>query len=472
MSVVVLESGAFSIVAKYIFQKSGSAVWYFRRRIPDDVRKHYPGKKNGYLIFSLGTKDQLEAAKKAHQKALEQEAMWKSIRDGNVAAGPEVVSAAKEMLSSYGLKPGQYAEYEAADLEPGEFVNELHHQVGITGSHNQYKNWHKDLPPVHRMAGDLFYGGKEPVFLSVALKEFQELKGEDPKDRAGKDRVRVVNEFITQFGDLPIEKYSRDDANSFVKALLEKGNKTTTVQRRINSIRPVFSFTSRERELTDKRIFESLSIPKLGEDTKARLPFERSEIALIQAACIAEDDDIRWVVALLSDTGMRLGEATGLMTADVYLDDPIPYVSIRPNSARRLKSNSSVRDVPLVGASLWALRRAMPYAKNGFVFPRYIDATKDPVLHKGTSASNALKKWLRSQPITQSDMKTNHSFRHSAQDRLREVQTPQDIRNAICGWTNKGIGEGYGRGFSLGVLAQHLEKIVLPETMRLIQGEE
>ena len=31
------------------------------------------------------------------------------------------------------------------------------------------------------------------------------------------------------------------------------------------------------------------------------------------------DDDLRWLIALLSDTGMRLGEAVGLLKSDIVL---------------------------------------------------------------------------------------------------------------------------------------------------------
>ena len=31
-----------------------------------------------------------------------------------------------------------------------------------------------------------------------------------------------------------------------------------------------------------------------------------------------KDDDLRWLVALLSDTGMRLGEAVGLLKSDIH----------------------------------------------------------------------------------------------------------------------------------------------------------
>ena len=41
------------------------------------------------------------------------------------------------------------------------------------------------------------------------------------------------------------------------------------------------------------------------------------------------DDEMRWLIALISDTGMRLGEATGLLKEDIKLDDRIPHIDLR-----------------------------------------------------------------------------------------------------------------------------------------------
>lgn len=375
-----------------------------------------------------------------------------------------MVRAANALLSSFGLKAGQYVEYDKAGLEPDKFLDDLRYQADAREPESNTASWADDLPPLHRLAADLFYGKKQPVFLSSAIKEFQELKGEDPASRAGALRRRVVSEFIAEFGDLSIDHYTRENANDFVKFLAKKGNKTATIKRRLNSIRPVFRQMSRERELDDRRIFEAINIPNEGDDKVDRLPFSKDEISLIQRACLEKDDEMRWVVGLLSDTGLRLAEAIGLREEDIHLAAPDPYISIRPNEARRLKTKGSERKVPLVGVSLWAVKRAVAHASDGYVFPRYIDFGKKPLANKSTHASNSLSKWLRTLRIADSDRKSTHSFRHSLQDRLKEVQTPQELRNAIGGWTNKGIGEGYGTGYTVAVLSEHMKKIVVVDT--------
>ena len=52
-----------------------------------------------------------------------------------------------------------------------------------------------------------------------------------------------------------------------------------------------------------------------------------------------------------------------------------------------------------------------------------------------------------------------HSFRHSLRDRLRAVECPSDIVDAIGGWKTPGVGHGYGNGYSLEVLEKWMNKI-------------
>ena len=40
------------------------------------------------------------------------------------------------------------------------------------------------------------------------------------------------------------------------------------------------------------------------------------DIKKVQSLCKDIDDEMRWLIALISDTGMRLGEAAGLLKED------------------------------------------------------------------------------------------------------------------------------------------------------------
>ena len=95
MSLILYDRGAFTILAKYIQLKGNT--WYFRRRVPDDVRSLHPGRK-GQIFLSLKTSDQREAAQRADRLARQQDALWKAFRAGSVHSGPELNQAALGML--------------------------------------------------------------------------------------------------------------------------------------------------------------------------------------------------------------------------------------------------------------------------------------------------------------------------------------------------------------------------------------
>ena len=48
----------------------------------------------------------------------------------------------------------------------------------------------------------------------------------------------------------------------------------------------------------------------------SRKPVPIDDLRRVQRECVQIDDDIRWLVALVSDTGMRLAEAAGLSMND------------------------------------------------------------------------------------------------------------------------------------------------------------
>ena len=60
------------------------------------------------------------------------------------------------------------------------------------------------------------------------------------------------------------------------------------------------------------------------------------------------DDDNRWLIALISDTGMRLSEAAGLHVKDISVNSDIPHVNLRAYPWRPLKTKSSERQIPLL----------------------------------------------------------------------------------------------------------------------------
>ena len=116
-----------------------------------------------------------------------------------------------------------------------------------------------------------------------------------------------------------------------------------------NTIKAIFNLVIAEHGLYISNPFSSIYLPE--NDSKKRVSIPVDAIRQIQQSCIKHDDDMRWLVALISDTGMRLAEAAGLHLVDLKLDENIPYVDIKSHPWRSLKTKGSNRRVPLVGAS-------------------------------------------------------------------------------------------------------------------------
>ena len=57
-----------------------------------------------------------------------------------------------------------------------------------------------------------------------------------------------------------------------------------------------------------------------------------------QGLCKKQDDDLSWLIALLSDTGMRLGEGVGLLKSDINLNSNMPHINLVLYLWRRLKT--------------------------------------------------------------------------------------------------------------------------------------
>jgi len=280
--------------------------------------------------------------------------------------------------------------------------------------------------------------------MSEATAFYLRLKG-DGKDivftRAAQRNANVV---IEALGNKPINEYASSEAGKLRDTLLAKGLAVTSIKRMFGSIKAIINLAMAEHGIEGRNPFSSIYMP--DEVQEERQPIPLDAIRRIQRDCIAIDDEMRWLLAIISDTGMRLSEAAGLHKGDIILDAPVPYLNLQPHSWRRLKTKGSARHIPLIGVSLWAARR-IHRNDSSYAFPRYCDGK----ICNANSASAALNKWMKPRL---KDNAVVHSFRHSMRDRLRAVECPSDIIDQIGGWSSSSVGASYGKGYELPVLAK------------------
>ena len=288
--------------------------------------------------------------------------------------------------------------------------------------------------------------------LSQACELYLLLKG------VGKDKVFIRTAqrntgYVTKLlGDRPISSYSSNEAARFRDWCIEQGMGIKTVKRVFASVRAIINLAISEEGFDCSNAFAKTYFPD-DDNAQIRQPISMEDIRKVQSLCRDNDDEMRWLIALISDTGMRLGEAAGLLKEDIKVNEPIPHIDLKPHTWRTLKTKGSQRLMPLTKEALWASKRLLE-AKNDsiFAFPRYCSETGC----KANSASGGLNKWLH-QHVPENCV--IHSFRHSLRDRLRAVECPSDIVDAIGGWKTNGVGHGYGNGYPLDVLGRWLDKI-------------
>ena len=302
-----------------------------------------------------------------------------------------------------------------------------------------------DIPGINLIKTDGLSPADQGCLLSEALDLYLRLKGADRDKIFVRLSTRNVGYVVRVLGDKPIISYTTIDAAKFRDWLIDQGMGRNTVKRVFSSIRSIVNLAISELGIETTNPFAGTYIPDSLESGK-RLPIPIDKLQEIQRLCVQTDDDPRWLIALLSDTGMRLGEAVGLLKSDLIIKGETPHVLVQPHPWRRLKTAGSERKIPLVGLALWATKRILERdSEDGFAFPRYCSQHA----HKSNSASATLNKWLRANVA---DGYVVHSLRHSMRDRLRAVECPADVIDRIGGWTTAGIGQGYGTGYPLDVL--------------------
>ena len=285
-----------------------------------------------------------------------------------------------------------------------------------------------------------------------ALEVYLQHKGQGRPKTFRLAAERSCNYVIGLCGNKPLSGYTRQDALQFRDWLVARGLTGSSITRNFSYLKAVINFALSEYALEVRNPFIGVYHDRSA-GVLVRKPIPIEAIRDVQSECHAIDDDMRWLIALISDTGMRLAEGAGLLKQDfIGLDTGQPYVRVTKHPWRNLKTASSERKIPLVGESLWAARR-ISEADNAsdFAFPRYNRTSPTAA----NSASAALNKWLKQYVPVGCTM---HSFRHSMRDRLRAVQCPADITDQIGGWTTDGVGQGYGSGYPLSVLQEWLER--------------
>ena len=181
--------------------------------------------------------------------------------------------------------------------------------------------------------------------LSAALEKDYRLKGAGKSEQFFTAAGRNIGYVIKQLGKRPLGAYSTADSGSFRNWLIEKELTSTSIQRIFSTIRAVVNLTIYEDGLTFPNAFAKTYLP--SDERPKRASISPEDIKRVQKACLDVADERRLIIALISDTGMTLSEALGLVWVDIKIQHRYPHIKIVSHACRPLKTVSSKRLIPL-----------------------------------------------------------------------------------------------------------------------------
>ena len=242
------------------YLKLKGSTYYFSRRVPKPLQKHF---KTDRVEVCLHTTQQSSAVRQAQVLASELEDHWYILRRREI----------KHRLSSVF----------------GDGSHTQGHTAGVTGVGPQ---------------------------LSTALEVYLSLKGAGRPKTFEAGARRAVGYLLAVTDDKPVDAYVRADANALREYLRGRGLSSESIGRNLTSIRAIVNFVAKEEGLQPPLAFSGIYLGEPRRKTDRYVP-TATELRLLQARCRSSNDELRWLLALISDTGLRLSEALGLSCDDV-----------------------------------------------------------------------------------------------------------------------------------------------------------
>ena len=293
-----------------------------------------------------------------------------------------------------------------------------------------------------------------------------ELKGKSDKQRRSFEKVkrRAIANFIKVVSDKPVDEISREDALKYYDWWRDRVTGTNGAR--------ALSGNSANRDIGNMRLLVREHFKRIGEEDRPN-PFRNLNFAdkkvdrkdvppfpvewiisriLKPESFIGLNHEAAFIVLAMIETGCRPSEICNLVTSNIRLLDDVPHLHIVFREDRAIKTESSVRDIPLVGISL----AAMQQWPNGF--ERYRD--------KEDALSAVLMKHFRRSVLFPTPAHRIYSFRHSFEKRMLEAGIDYGLRCLLMGHANDR--PDYGDGGSLAFRRDQLQRIALPVSGDLV----
>jgi len=163
--------------------------------------------------------------------------------------------------------------------------------------------------------------------MSDAVAIYMQLKGTGKPPAFEATLKRGCGYLIDCSGMKDLAAYTRSDATKFRDYLFAKGLNGASVARIFGTVRAVINLALSEFGLAIVNPFSNVYFDR-SVGVKKRLPVKPEDIKKVQEECYKADDEKRWLIALIVDTGMRLAEGAGLLRSDFSQQDGVLCVNM------------------------------------------------------------------------------------------------------------------------------------------------
>jgi integrase len=413
--------------------------YYYNRRVPEDYREY---DSRSLIRISLKTDSKQEAIRRAIVQDREIERYWQQLILSGQKHSHDSYKRAVQQARTVGfayLKSDQLAQAPLAHIiERADYVAEakfspLKTEAALGG-----------IAPPELMVSDLivkFWSFTKNRIMNKSPNQIRKYKA---------PRIKTVKNFIKVAGDIVVTNISRDDILQFrdwwVSRIEHEKMSAATANKDLIHLKNIIETVNENMGLglDTPHLFRKITLQ--DRFTQARVPFETAFIRdelLNHEKLAGLNDQAKWFLFAMAETGARISELTGLRPQDIVLDAEVPHISIVDRPDKPLKTPHSQRKIPLVGFALDAFK-ACPDG-----FPNYHD--------RPDSLSGLLNKYLRDHQLLPSDNHSVYSLRHSFQDRILSVNAPDRIQAELMG--HKFQRPMYGDGATLAHKLEWVKKV-------------
>jgi len=235
----------------------------------------------------------------------------------------------------------------------------------------------------------------------------------------------------------------------------------TTVNKHISRFSTLMKHCIKEGYIKDNPAV-GLKIKQKRRPDEERKAYTTDDLKRIVANLPPKEDkpERYWIPLIGMLSGLRLDEACQLSTEDVKEIDGVWCFDVNDSQAKKLKTHSSNRIVPVHPALITLGFLGHVETMNALGHPRL---WMNLQWREADGYGNAVGKWFQRfnrQHVTSDPLKTFHSFRHTFADTLKQLGIQEALISELMGHANGNITTGrYGKRYKAGGLLEAVCKL-------------